>query len=73
MENIRTVLAAVGSSMDKVVKCTIFITDVSKFQEMNEVYRSYFTSDPFPARSTVEVSALAGAGMIFEIEAVALA
>jgi len=73
LENMKAVLEAGGSSMDKVVKCTVFITDVSRFGEMNDVYRTYFPSDRFPARSTVEVSALAGKDMIFEIEAIALA
>ena len=73
LENIKAILEAGGSSMDKVVKCLIFITDISLWGEMNEVYRTYFPTDRYPARSTVEVTALAGNGAIVEIEAVALA
>lgn len=73
LENMKAVLEAGGSSLDKVVKCTVFVTDISRFSEMNEVYRSYFPEDRFPARSTVEVSSLAGKEMLVEIEAIALA
>jgi 2-iminobutanoate/2-iminopropanoate deaminase len=69
----KAVLEAGGSSMDKVVKCLVFVTDISRFGEMNEVYRTYFPSDRFPARSTVEVSSLANKDMLFEVEAIALA
>ena len=70
LENIKAVLEAGGSSMDKVVKCTVFLTDISEFSKMNEVYRSFFPQDP-PARSTVEVSKLA-MDIKVEIEAVAI-
>jgi 2-iminobutanoate/2-iminopropanoate deaminase len=73
LENMKAVLETAGSSMDKVVKCLVFVTDISKFGEMNDVYRTYFPSDRFPARSTVEVSSLANKDMLFEVEAVALA
>ncbi|HEX3246328.1 MAG TPA: RidA family protein [Chloroflexota bacterium] len=73
LENMKAVLEAGGSSMDKVVKCLVFVTDISRFGEMNEVYRTYFPSDRFPARSTVEVSSLANKDMLFEVEAIALA
>jgi 2-iminobutanoate/2-iminopropanoate deaminase len=53
-----------------VAKVTIFITDLSKFGELNEVYASYF-SEPYPARSTVQVSALPR-GVQVEVEAVAV-
>ena len=71
MENIKMLVEAAGSSMDKVIKCLVFITDMKDFQEMNEVYKSYFKSNP-PARSCVEVSALAKPEMIVEIEAIAV-
>jgi 2-iminobutanoate/2-iminopropanoate deaminase len=71
MDNIKMLLEAAGSSMDKVVKCLFFITDVKDFQEMNDVYKSYFTSNP-PARSCVEVSALARPELVVEIEAIAV-
>lgn len=75
LENIKAVLEAGGSSMDKVVKCTVYLTDMGDFQTMNDVYRHYFAvdgNDP-PARTTVEVSSLANPALLVEIEAVALA
>ena len=56
--NLQAVLEAAGSSLDKVVKVTVFLTDIRDFEGMNKVYRKFFTKDP-PARSTVEVSKLA--------------
>ncbi len=70
MENIKVHIEAAGSSMDKIIKCLVFITDMKHFQGLNEVYKSYFTGDP-PARSCVEVSALARPELIVEIEAIA--
>jgi len=70
LENLKTVLAGCGSSLEKVVKCTVFITDMAKFGELNEVYSEYFVSDP-PARAVVEVSALPK-HVDVEIEAIAL-
>lgn len=57
MENVKAVLAAAGSNLGQVVKTTIFLTDMEEFAAVNEVYGSYFPSDP-PARSTVQVSRL---------------
>ena len=71
MENIKLLLEAAGSSMDKIIKCLVFITDMKDFKEMNEVYVGYFDKDP-PARSCVEVSALAREELIVEIEAIAI-
>jgi 2-iminobutanoate/2-iminopropanoate deaminase len=59
LENIKAVLEAAGSSMDRVLKCTVFLTDISKWGEMNVVYHQYFPTDP-PARSTVAVKDLPG-------------
>tara|TARA_Y100000588_G_scaffold373313_2_gene446990 strand:- start:4560 stop:5009 length:450 start_codon:yes stop_codon:yes gene_type:complete len=70
IENISEILEAAGSSLDKVVKCTVFLTDISEFSRMNEVYSSFFCNVP-PARSTIEVSKLA-IDIKVEIEAVAL-
>lgn len=56
--NLQAVLEAAGSSLNKVVKVTVFLTDIRDFEGMNKVYRKFFTKDP-PARSTVEVSKLA--------------
>src|SRR2546426_625921 len=50
-ENIKTVLAAAGSSLERVVKCTVFLLDIKDYAAMNAVYATYFPKDP-PARST---------------------
>ena len=70
LDNLKAVLEAAGSSLDKVVKTTVFVTDLGEFGEMNAVYAEYFTSDP-PARSTVQVAGLP-AGARVEVEAIAL-
>jgi 2-iminobutanoate/2-iminopropanoate deaminase len=70
LENLKTVIEGCGSSMDKIVKCTVFITDMNKFAELNEVYAEYFTTEP-PARAVVQVSALPKFVDV-EIEAIAL-
>ena len=70
LDNVKAVLEAAGSSLDRVVKTTVFVTDLGEFGEMNAVYAEYFTSEP-PARSTVQVAALP-AGAKVEIEAIAL-
>lgn len=69
MENIKAVLEGIGSSMDKIIKCTIFLTDLGDFAKVNEVYGSYFEGD-YPARVCVEVSALPK-GVNVEIDAIA--
>jgi len=71
LENIRRVLEHAGSSMDRVVKCTVFLRDIADYAAMNEVYASFFPKDP-PARSTVAGSGLA-LGARVEIECMALA
>lgn len=57
MQNLKNILAEAGMTFDNVVKTTIFITDMNQFSEINEVYGKYF-SGVFPARETVQVSAL---------------
>src|SRR6266536_2929283 len=57
-ENIKTILQAAGTSLERVVKCTVFLTDIKDYAAMNAVYASYFPKDP-PARSTVAGSGLA--------------
>lgn len=57
MDNMQAIVEASGSSMAKIIKTTIFLTDISRFAEVNEVYGKYL-SEPFPARETVQVSAL---------------
>ncbi len=71
MENIKAVLAYAGSSLDRVVKCTVFLRDIADYAAMNAVYASYFPKDP-PARSTIAASGLAR-GAAVEIECLALA
>src|SRR5881296_3639766 len=71
LENVKAVLAAAGSSLDRVVKCTVFLVDIRDYGKMNEVYASYFPKDP-PARSTVAGSGLA-LGARVEIECLAVA
>lgn len=71
MENIKTLLESVGSGMDRVVKCTVYLADVAEFQAMNAEYRTFFPSEP-PARTTVAVSGLVSNARI-EVTCLALA
>jgi len=57
MENLSAVLEAAGSDFSKVIKCSIFLDNMSDFGDVNEVYGGYFTSNP-PARETVAVQTL---------------
>lgn len=57
MKNLKAVLEAAGTDFSKVLKCSIFLDDMSDFAQVNEVYGSYFTADP-PARETVAVQTL---------------
>jgi 2-iminobutanoate/2-iminopropanoate deaminase len=66
--NLDAVCAAEGVSLAQAVKLTVYVTDLDRFQEVNEVYASFFPADP-PARSTVQVSALPR-GALVEIDAV---
>lgn len=70
MENVKAVLAAGGASLNDVVKTTVFITSMSDFPLVNEIYAQYFQAEP-PARACVEVSALPK-GANVEVEAVAI-
>ena len=69
--NLRAILEDAGSSLDRLVKTTVFLVSLDDFQGMNEVYARHVGENP-PARSTVEISALAS-GALVEIEAIALA
>ena len=69
LENIKAVLASAGSSLDRAVKCTVFLADIKDYAAMNTVYATYFPKDP-PARSTVAGSGLA-LGARVEIECLA--
>ena len=70
LENIRDVLEGAGSSLDRVVKVTVFITDMSQWPKMNEVYREYFPVDP-PARSALGANGLALPELLVEMECIA--
>jgi reactive intermediate/imine deaminase len=69
LENIDRTLEAFGSSMDKVVKCTVFLADMAEWGAMNEVYRTYFENPP--ARSALGASGLALDARV-EIECIAV-
>jgi 2-iminobutanoate/2-iminopropanoate deaminase len=71
LQNLSAILQAAGSSLAQVVKCGVFLKNMSDFAAMNEVYGRYFTHNP-PARSTVEVAALPK-GVLIEIDVIALA
>ena len=70
ISNLRAVLAAAGSGLERVIKTTVFLQSMSDFAAMNAVYARQFP-EPFPARSTVEVGGLPKGGLV-EIECVAL-
>ena len=71
MLNLKGILEAAGSSLEKVVKTTVFLTDLNDFEEMNKAYGTWFTNDP-PARATVQVTRLPK-GVAVEIDAIAVA
>lgn len=71
LKNVQAVLTAAGASLLDVVKVTVFIRDMGRFAEMNEVYSKYFNSKVLPARSCVEVSKLPK-DVLVEIEAIAI-
>jgi 2-iminobutanoate/2-iminopropanoate deaminase len=70
LKNLSAIFDAAGSSLDRVLKATVFITRMEDFDRMNRVYETYFTK-PYPARSCIEVSGLAKGAKV-EIEAIAL-
>ena len=70
LENIRAVLLRSGSSMDRVVKCTVFLADMAEWPAMNEVYVTFFAAGRYPARSAAGASGLA-LGARVEIECLA--
>jgi 2-iminobutanoate/2-iminopropanoate deaminase len=69
IENLKNVLDAAGSSLDEILKISVFITDRGKFGEMNEVYRSYFAKDA-PARICVEAG-MTNDGYLIEMDCIA--
>ena len=70
LENLAAVLKAAGSSLDKVVRCGVFLKDIGDFEAMNDVYAKVFGPHP-PARTTVEVARLPKDSLV-EIDAIAL-
>ena len=70
LKNLKAVLEASGSSLDQVVKTTVFLADMKEFSGMNEVYATFFSGPP-PARATVAAAGLPRNARV-EIEAVAL-
>ena len=71
LRNIDTILKAAGSSLSQVVRCGVFLVDIAEFPKMNAVYARAFGTHR-PARTTVEVSDLPGAGLRVEIDAIAI-
>ena len=70
LKNIATILEAAGSSLNHVLRCGVFLTDIGEFPRMNSVYGRMF-GDNRPARTTVQVTALPAPGLKVEIDAVA--
>jgi 2-iminobutanoate/2-iminopropanoate deaminase len=71
LENLKAILSAAGSSLEKVVRTTVFLSDMNEFTAMNEVYARYFR-EQFPARSTVQAARLPRDVRV-EIDVIALA
>ena len=71
LKNLSAILQASGSSLGKVLRCTVFLKNMGDFAAMNEVYGRYFQQEP-PARSTVEVARLPK-DVLIEIDVIALA
>jgi 2-iminobutanoate/2-iminopropanoate deaminase len=72
LDNLATVLTNAGSSLADTVKATVFVTDIAQQDVFAKVRSEYFTARPYPAESFVEVSSLADAEWMIEIEAVGL-
>ena len=69
LENLKAIVEAAGSSLDKVVKVNVYLADLANFAKMNEVYKRYFV-EPFPARATIGSQLLGGMGI--EVECIAV-
>ena len=72
LRNIESILRAAGSDLNHVLRCNVYLIDISEFGKMNAVYARMFGENR-PARTTVQVSALPGAGLRVEIDAIAYA
>lgn len=70
LTNVKAILEAAGSSMDRVVKTTVFLRDMDDFAAMNAVYAEFFTEGSYPARSAVQVARLPKDAVV-EVEAMA--
>lgn len=70
IDNLAAVLAAAGTSLERVLRTTVFLSDLSLFARMNAVYAERFTGDPRPARSTIQAGALP-LGVLVEIDVIA--
>ena len=70
LKSIKGIVEAAGGSLQNIIKTTVFLTDMGRFQEMNEIYKTYFPEDP-PARTCIGVKELPRRSQI-EIEAVAM-
>jgi len=70
LENLKEVLETAGSSLENVIKTTVYLSDMSRFQEMNEIYREYFPRE-FPARACIGVKELPRQSQI-EIDLIAI-
>ena len=70
LENVRAIVESSGCTMADCVKVTIYLTDLSAFAQVNEVYKEFF-AEPYPARSCMEVSAVPKGAML-EIDAIAI-
>jgi 2-iminobutanoate/2-iminopropanoate deaminase len=71
LNNIKTILEAAGSSMDKILRCNVYLSSIAHKEEMNEAYQKFFPADP-PARNTVAVAGLDD-NLDVEIEVIAAA
>ena len=70
LQNLKNILEKAGTGMDNIIKCTVFISNMDQFAQVNEVYQQFF-NEPYPARSCVEVARLPKDVKV-EIEAIAL-
>lgn len=70
LSNVKAILEEAGSGMDKVIKTTVFLSDMNNFGAMNEVYATFFSDGGYPSRSAVEVARLPKDALV-EIEVIA--
>ena len=70
LKNLRTILQAGGSDLQHVIRCGVFLLDMTEFEQMNGVYQRMF-GDHRPARTTIQAAALPGEGLRVEIDCIA--